>query len=379
MMRDKNTTTQPFRNQAVFNNWDVVARGWYLVCPSAELPRETVRAYELCGQRIVLFRGEDGQVRAVDAFCPHMGTDLGIGKVVGNTIRCRFHHWRFSGAGRCVDVPCGEKPPRRAKLQAYGVDEKYGHIWVYPDADPPEGVAVFPGLEGRDVHWVAGQTITHPCHHHVNMINGIDAQHLRTVHGIPMTMQLQMATSDDDRTVDFTLSGALPDATPAQRLLSWVLGGRYAYSMRYAEGTVGLLSVMEQVRWFGRWPATPVRMLFAFTPMEAGLTRSVPIYIAEKKPGLHNRLKALVLLWMMKLGYFMLRDEDAMIYDNIRFQPSALLKIDKPVAMFIAWVNRLPLSRWSTTQAAPRPGPQSGHGEAGSRNHTTARSPEIFS
>jgi phenylpropionate dioxygenase-like ring-hydroxylating dioxygenase large terminal subunit len=352
-MPEQNCTTQPLHTQPVFSNWDVVAKGWYLVCPSRALKRKTARSYALCGQRITLFRGEDGQVRAVDAFCPHMGTDLGIGTVVDNTIQCFFHHWRFDGKGDCVDVPCGEKPPRRARLQSYGVDEKYGHIWVYPDADPPSGVADFKGLEGRDVHWVIGQTITHPCHHHVNMINGIDAQHLKTVHNIPMAMDLEMTPSEDGRTVDFTLSGPLPSRTRVQRGLSWLLGRHYAYSMRYVEGTVGMLSVMEQVKWLGRWPATPVRMLFAFTPLEHGKTRSVPIYIAEKKPGLRSHLKAVLSLWAMKLGYFVLRDDDAKVYDNIRFQPNALLKIDRPVGLFIAWVNRLPLSPWSNTHTPP--------------------------
>ncbi|MEM6930688.1 MAG: hypothetical protein AAF602_27390, partial [Myxococcota bacterium] len=166
---------------------------------------------------------------------------------------------------------------------------------------------------------------------------------------------LEMTSSADQRVVDFTLSGDLPRSTWVQRLLSWFLGGQYAYSMRYAEGTVGLLSTMERVRWFGRWPATPVRMLFAFTPLERGTTRAVPIYVAERKPGLVHAARALWLLWMMKLGYSVLRDDDAKIYDHIRFQPHALLKIDKPVAQFVSWVNRLPLSLWSMSESADEP------------------------
>ncbi|MEO0606547.1 MAG: Rieske (2Fe-2S) protein, partial [Myxococcota bacterium] len=106
-MRDRNQGTQPFRGQPVFGNWNVVAKGWYLVCASRDLRPMQVRSFELCGQRIVLFRGADGTVGAVDAFCPHMGTDLGIGKVVDNTIQCFFHQWRFDRTGACVDIPCG--------------------------------------------------------------------------------------------------------------------------------------------------------------------------------------------------------------------------------------------------------------------------------
>ena len=63
--------------------------------------------------------------------------------------------------------------------------------------------------------------------------------------------------------------------------------------------------------------------------------------------------KCKTLLWMMKVGFFILRDEDGAVYDNIRFQPNALLKMDGAVARFIAWVNKLPLSDWSTTGVVP--------------------------
>ena len=42
-----------------------------------------------------------------------------------------------------------------------------------------------------------------------------------------------------------------------------------------------------------------------------------------------------------------LRDEDGLIYDNIRFRPAALLAMDAPVARFLQFVNRQPPSCWS--------------------------------
>lgn len=81
----------------IFNNWDVVAKGWYIACPSRDLLRCQAKSLDICGQKIVVFRGQDGTVRALDAYCPHLGTDLGIGRVDGNLIRCFFHHWAFDG------------------------------------------------------------------------------------------------------------------------------------------------------------------------------------------------------------------------------------------------------------------------------------------
>ena len=116
MRRRQNLATQPFRGFRVFNNWDVVVKGWYAVCASDELGCGDVEPFEIGGQRLVIFRSEDGEVRALDAFCPHMGTDLASGKVFGDSIRRVFHHRRFDGkSGAASTCPCQKRIPERAR------------------------------------------------------------------------------------------------------------------------------------------------------------------------------------------------------------------------------------------------------------------------
>ena len=141
----------------------------------------------------------------------------------------------------------------------------------------------------------------------------------------------------------------LPSENAAHRMMSKVMGGNYAYSMRYVDATVGLLRTMEKVKWFGKVDAEPTRMIFAYTPLSKGQTRVQPIFIARKPKSLFGRLKSYSLLLAMAFGFLWLRDEDGKVYDNIRFQPNALLKIDQGVARFVQYVNRLKLSSWSTT------------------------------
>ncbi|MSP56941.1 MAG: aromatic ring-hydroxylating dioxygenase subunit alpha [Myxococcales bacterium] len=334
--------------QQVFNNWDAVPLGWYLLGPSAAVRPGTVRPYVLCGQRIVVFRGEDARLRGLDAFCPHMGTDLAIGRVDGNQIRCFFHHWRFDGAGACTDIPCGEPIPARARTQSYDVREKYGFIWIWPDSHALSDVPGFPELDGVEVYAMAGRTMTRSCHPTVNMINGLDAQHLRTVHRIPLQMTLKTQEEADGRTIEFRMEADLPSATPLQRIVRAVLGPRYAYSMRYVDATVGLLRTLEDVRWFGRWPAEPTRMIFAYTPLAVGKGKVQPVYIARRPRRLLSRMAAWSRLALTAAGFLWLRDEDGKIYENIRFRPNALLNADAGIARFIHYVNRLTLSRWSS-------------------------------
>lgn len=327
----------------IFNNPDMVVQGWYVVCRSRELAVKQARSFDLCGQRIVLYRGVDGGVRALDAYCPHLGTDLGIGRVAGNQIRCFFHHWAFDESGECQDIPCGAKIPAQAKLRAYATEEKYGLIWVYPDRLAPTGVAEFDELRGRELVVHYDTPLERNCHHHICMMNGIDAQHLQTVHGLSIDMQLDLKTNVSAGQIDFTMSGKVPDTTLKERLVKRLLGEQYCYSMRYAYGCLGLLTMMKGVRWM-----PPLHMLYAYVPIEQGQrTRILPIYVTARRSGILGWLISHCLLILTRLAYYFLRDEDGQIYDNIRFAPNALLEIDTPLVKYMQYANGLVPSVWS--------------------------------
>ncbi len=351
MKRHFNQATQPLLEFPVFNNWGAVAQAWYVVGEASALKKQRVQGYELCGQRLVVFRDKSGKLAAMDAFCPHMGTDLSVGKVIGSELQCFFHHWRFNAAGENTAIPCGEPSPEGARLQTYAVQEKYGLLWVYPATVAPIPVPEYPSLLGRRVVTARGPVIPRHVHPHISMINGIDAQHLATVHNIHMEMSIETVESEEGRVIRYHLQGDIPKRG-FSRVVRWILGGRYGYSMRYVQGSVGLLTVFEHVRWFGRWPATPLRMIFTYTPNQLGDATTRCLYLAERPDGIGGGVRARIRLCLMWLGFQVLRHEDGQIYDNIRFNPTSLLKVDKNVARFIAFINRLPLSIWSDV---PRP------------------------
>ncbi|BAY30792.1 Rieske [2Fe-2S] domain-containing protein [Nostoc carneum NIES-2107] len=326
----------------IFNNWNIVAKGWYIACTSKELPQKQAKSVEICGQRITIFRGEDGRVRALDAYCPHLGTDLGIGQVQGNWIRCAFHHWAFDETGICKNIPCQSEIPNQAKVQAYATAEKYGFIWIYPDAVAPEGVADFDELKGKEIVAQPDKAFERSCHHHICMMNGIDAQHLKTIHHLDIKMDLSLHRSELGTQIDFTMRGQFPQTTWRERLGNKFLGSSYEYLMRYANGCIGLLTMMKNVRLF-----PPLHMIYAYTPIAPGRTRIQPIYVTAKRNGFVGYLLSKFLLFCTRLAYYMLRDEDGKIYDNIRFNHKLLLSIDQPLAKYMEYVNQLEPSRWS--------------------------------
>jgi 3-ketosteroid 9alpha-monooxygenase subunit A len=109
-------------------------RGWFVAAFSEEIPRLGVKSLKYFGEKMVAFRGEDGQVRILDAYCAHMGADLAAGgKVVGDTIECPFHAWRYCGTGECVDIPYAKKIPTKARQRAWTTREMNGVVLIHHD------------------------------------------------------------------------------------------------------------------------------------------------------------------------------------------------------------------------------------------------------
>ncbi|MFP5387474.1 MAG: Rieske 2Fe-2S domain-containing protein, partial [Bacteriovoracia bacterium] len=83
----------------------VVPEGWYWLARASEIKRGKAYPAKFLQMDLVLYRGEDDQVRAFDAHCPHMGAHLCDGFVEGNSIRCPFHFWKFNELGKCSEIP----------------------------------------------------------------------------------------------------------------------------------------------------------------------------------------------------------------------------------------------------------------------------------
>ena len=76
--------------------------GWFSVARSHELLVGEVTSVQAFDRELALYRTRSGEAVLQDAFCPHLGANLGVeGRVVGETIRCPFHGWRFGKDGVC--------------------------------------------------------------------------------------------------------------------------------------------------------------------------------------------------------------------------------------------------------------------------------------
>ncbi|MDG2003254.1 MAG: Rieske 2Fe-2S domain-containing protein [Novosphingobium sp.] len=109
--------------------------GWFAVARSEELTTGEIMPLEYCGTEFVLWRGEDGAARALDATCPHLGAHLGYdSEVIGNDLRCPFHHWQFTGEGIVTNIPYAKAIPPKLKRpceRGWQVYEDMGMIFVW--------------------------------------------------------------------------------------------------------------------------------------------------------------------------------------------------------------------------------------------------------
>lgn len=173
--------------------------GWFAVMLGDELAPGQALPLRLFAEDLVVFRTESGEVKILDAYCPHMGAHLGHGihehngkggKVQGDTVVCPFHGWKFNGDGVCEDVPYATNMPPKIQgkqcLKSWNVDEKNGVIWCWyhPEDKAPEyDVLDIPELATGD--WGVAEVYRYKINTHSQELaeNGSDPAHFRYVHG----------------------------------------------------------------------------------------------------------------------------------------------------------------------------------------------------
>ena len=109
--------------------------GWFAVARSGELAPGEIMPLEYCETELVLWRGEDGDAHALDAYCPHLGAHLGHdSEALGGDLRCPFHHWQFDTDGSVTNIPYAKAIPPKLKRpceRAWPVYEDMGMVFVW--------------------------------------------------------------------------------------------------------------------------------------------------------------------------------------------------------------------------------------------------------
>jgi nitrite reductase/ring-hydroxylating ferredoxin subunit len=177
--------------------------GWFAVAWSKDLPEGGVERVHCFGEDLVLFRTRTGDVRVLDAYCPHLGAHLAEGgRVMGESIRCPFHGWQYDGDGNCVAIPYCKRIPRAARVRSWPTAERNEMIlvWHHAQGKPPSWeVPAMP--EFSDPDWTEPRHFDLKVEVHMQEMaeNNCDPAHFQFVHGNMAIPESQISYGDDGR------------------------------------------------------------------------------------------------------------------------------------------------------------------------------------
>ncbi len=114
---------------------------WYPIAKSEDIKDDEPIQTQVLGLRFVAFRDKEGAAHVLSDTCVHRGGSLGKGWVKDGCVVCPYHGWRYDGDGVCTTVPSlvyDSKPPARAKVDSYPVEERYGILFAFLGDLPEE-------------------------------------------------------------------------------------------------------------------------------------------------------------------------------------------------------------------------------------------------
>jgi phenylpropionate dioxygenase-like ring-hydroxylating dioxygenase large terminal subunit len=321
----------------VFNNAERIVEGWYWAMRSVEVKRGRAKALSFFGKELVVYRGEDDRVVALDAYCPHMGAHLAEGKVEGRDIRCLFHYWKYDREGRCIEIPCQRDSSFVPPVRSWPIEERYGLVWIWAGSIPRASLPFVPELENHDVEFRLANRFTKRCHPNVMMINAIDAQHFNSVHNLPVELKLEPAIINDNCII-FRNTTKIRPASLLTRFISRFYKDALTYVLCYWFGSTGTVTIGPDFLHF--------HIIFALRPTRDGKSEGQTILVTRKRKGIFGKAFSRVLLLLTRIvGAYFARG-DTLIFETIKFDFRTPIKADSSIIRFIEHVENQRTTSW---------------------------------
>lgn len=292
---------------------------WYPVALSSEVGQGSLIGAPFLDGRVIVYRTSDGVAHVKSAYCRHLGADLSMGRLVDDRVQCPFHFWRYDAAGSCVEVPAGDPAPPYAKLFSYPTAESLGLIWAFNGASPLHPAPHFGCSEEALVIDAYRNPLPMRVESSVVFLNSFDLQHFRVVHGMPIEVDLDRVTEHD-----YTLAYEARVSAPE-------FGNVIQDRRLWGVNTVTIESETE-----GR----KLYLLHALCPVETHATQGFLVSATPAADGTDDDTRAL--LAQSRDYALRLVNEDAPIFDTLRFRRDNLTASDRFLAFGIQYIRRYP-------------------------------------
>ena len=155
---------------------------WYVACTPDEIDEKPL-GRKICGESIVFYRGAQGQVAALDDFCPHRGAPLSLGTVTEGKLVCGYHGLEMGCDGKTIAMP-GQRVRGFPAIRSYPVVERHGFVWVWTGDAALADESKIKHLEWHDnPDWAYGGGLFHiACDYRLMIDNLMDLTHETYVH-----------------------------------------------------------------------------------------------------------------------------------------------------------------------------------------------------
>jgi phenylpropionate dioxygenase-like ring-hydroxylating dioxygenase large terminal subunit len=309
---------------------------WHPVLLSRDLGRAPA-SVRLAGTELALFRTPDGQIGALEDYCPHRRMKLSCGTVAGDRLRCRYHGWTFDRQGH------GESPGT-PKLQAcarsFDAVERHGAIWVKSTEANPE----FPHFHVDGYFNICN--LSHRARAPLELVldNFCEIEHTPTTHdffGYPLErmQEVEVEFLPTDTTVRVVNRGP---RKPFARVFSWILGvGR---DWQFMDDWTTYFSPVYSV--YDHWWQHPVtgkpsrvrwRLYIFFVPIDDTETAVFTFaYTKSSYPGPAGGARLLAWLMKRKLDYEIRLDVnilEGLADKDTRLEGMKLSRFDKALGL----------------------------------------------
>lgn len=158
---------------------------WYVAGRSEDFGR-SLTPVTMLEEQIVIFRDTQGKPIALEDACPHRKLPLSRGAIEGDNVVCGYHGLTFDCTGECVIAPTQlDNPPRRAAVQSYPVQDRWGFLWVWmgaSDAADPDKIIDIPNFDNPNWGKTPKGAMSMACHYLYIIDNLLDPSHVAWVH-----------------------------------------------------------------------------------------------------------------------------------------------------------------------------------------------------
>jgi phenylpropionate dioxygenase-like ring-hydroxylating dioxygenase large terminal subunit len=298
---------------------DPQPEGWYAVALASEVETGQALGCDFLGGRVVVYRRSGSTPVVLTARCPHMGADLSLGDVIGDDIRCTYHHFCFGADGACTSIPSEGAIPAAARVHSYPAAESLGLIWAYNGETPLFPPPTIRDYDESDLLFAVKRTNVFEVAPWLSIGNTFDFMHLRYVHGLDFEITPEDVRYVDDYHIELEIPFVSPETGPFEQRIR-VTG----------TNAVSFLTVTDHTT-IGLFTSTPI----------GHAAQTYYIAAVPKDPSLSHEELEKRLAEQQTFGDDLLLD-DARTLTGIKFKVGTLVADDRAMATYLQWIQRFP-------------------------------------